>query len=163
MYFNADLILPDPNANENFINLYPHTTDCWVLLVPYVKQRVSFLVIFSRQPIVWIFICSVVLLALTRAVLRVETVPGAILQTYGAAFGQLRMPHPQSRPAAYVWTSMMLLTAIITSTLLSGSIYAILVNVKYEPEIDTFAQLLATDLLIYSNDRNNDDFYEFAE
>lgn len=97
-----------------------------------------------------------------RTLRRLENRSSAILLTYGVVFAQLKIPHPQ-RQVDYIWSIIMLLSAIFASIVFSGSIYAILVNVKYEPEIDTFEQLIATDLLIYSSADFNENYYKFQK
>lgn len=142
--------------------MYPHSTDCWALLVPYVKSRENFLKSLVRQPIVWLFTCTLLLMMVVRMLCHRDDVGAAIQLTFGAFFAQINLPYPQS-PANYIWTITTLMCAIFASIVLSGSIYAIIVNVKYEPEIDTFEQLLRSNLLIYAISEGADGYYEFKE
>lgn len=161
-YFTSTPVDPHPNSNDKFVNLYPHSTDCWALLVPVIMKRLNFLNTFVHQPIFWLFTGTLLLLMMIRFLCYDDGIATAVLLTYGAFFTQLKVPHPQ-RSADYIWTICILMCAIFASIVLSGSIYGILVHIKYEPEIDTFQQLLATDLLIYTYAEGEDTFYVFEK
>lgn len=162
MNFSPFTVDADPEDNEHFVNMYPHASDCLALLVPVSTIRLSFLKSFIQKPAIALIIISLLILMLSRSLRRLEPFGAAVLLTFGAFFAQLKVPTPK-RISDHIWTVCILIAAVFTTIILSGSMFELLVNIKYAPEIDTFEHLIASDLVIYAKKTGLDDSYVFKQ
>lgn len=162
LYFSSVALDPKPDTHRQFVDLYPHTSDCWALLVPISKHRLTFAQNVIQRPIMHVIIVTLVVLMLFRLQRRLEPVSDAVLLTFGALLAQLNVPKPR-RCSDYIWTVCTLLGAIFATIVLSGTIFGIMMHIKYAPEIDTFHQLIESNLVICGKHVGLDDYYMFEE
>lgn len=152
LYFSSTIMRPSDDFNDidQLEYLYPHDTDCICVMVPVTKDRKPFLAILFQEPILIPIGCCLLTMMLLRIVQRQEPWPDAILCTIGMFFAQ-QFRRENRTVTESLWSGWMLAFVFYSTTLMSSTLYQIIVMTSYEPEIDTFAQLKASNIPIIAS------------
>lgn len=162
VYFSSAMVNPNLDAKPDAVYFYPHSFDCLSIIVPVVKNHESFLHVFVKQPLISTMAVVIFLLVTLRIICRLESADKAIVLTFGVFCSQIRVPHSQCT-SDRIWTACMLICSLLVTIILSQTIFEILIKDKYEPEIDTFQQLIVSNLKIYVKEPTVEDFYVFQK
>lgn len=142
----------DSNFKQQFEYLYPHGVDCMSILVPSLRRKTTFLrkvFNYNRDICILIFV-TFFLFVLIRIFMECTSPFGwfsEFMITLGIFLLQNFIHSPKSKRER-TWTFSVLIFAFLSLVLMSSILYQCLVEIRYEPEIDTLEQLANSDLNI---------------
>lgn len=139
------------NESIWYESLYPHNRECLAIIVPTTSTSInSFVYKFARSSALKIIVAIFVILMVARIALLRSSYKiwfSEYFITWSIILQQNFIRKPKLM-VEKIWIILILLFSIITTVLLSGTIYKTLVVPQFLPNIDTLDELMASNLSI---------------